>query len=241
MIKFGITERGDAGLDLSWAKKLDSVDAVILITKSLNNNFIRTAMSAKERVIIHATCTGYGGTILEPYVKEKEWTYNQMKALFSMGFPPEQVVLRIDPIIPTEKGITVACNVLDLFSDLPVKRVRYSFLDMYPHVRDRFREAKIKRPYGEDQFTASAEMQRNAVNALNRYFNRYILESCAEYTPHQLGCISARDLRILDIQEELTAPARRIRKGCICPAGKTELLDSRAQCPHGCLYCYWKN
>lgn len=31
------------------------------------------------------------------------------------------------------------------------------------------------------------------------------------------------------------------RGGCLCLSCKTELLTCRAQCPHGCLYCYWKS
>lgn len=37
-MKIGITEQGDAGLDLSWVKKLSNVDAAILITKNLTRN-----------------------------------------------------------------------------------------------------------------------------------------------------------------------------------------------------------
>ena len=27
----------------------------------------------------------------------------------------------------------------------------------------------------------------------------------------------------------------------MCYAGKTELLKHKTRCPHGCLYCYWKD
>lgn len=30
------------------------------------------------------------------------------------------------------------------------------------------------------------------------------------------------------------------RKGCLCPSNKYELLKNKKQCPHGCLYCYWR-
>lgn len=33
--RIGITERGDAGLDLSWQHKMDTVDGAIVITKYL--------------------------------------------------------------------------------------------------------------------------------------------------------------------------------------------------------------
>ena len=34
MYKIGITEAGDAGIDRSWANRLDEVDGAILITKN---------------------------------------------------------------------------------------------------------------------------------------------------------------------------------------------------------------
>ena len=35
----GITERGDAAIDYSWIRKLDSVDGAILITKNVSQMF----------------------------------------------------------------------------------------------------------------------------------------------------------------------------------------------------------
>ena len=36
LYKIGITEAGDAGVDLSWVEKLDRVDAAVLITKCVS-------------------------------------------------------------------------------------------------------------------------------------------------------------------------------------------------------------
>lgn len=43
-LHIGITERGDAGLDLSWTHRLSAMDGAILITKNLNDRF-RQALS----------------------------------------------------------------------------------------------------------------------------------------------------------------------------------------------------
>lgn len=66
--KIGITEAGDAGVDLSWVDKMGSVDGAVLITKCISPNFVDAAMKFKDKIIVHATITGYGGTILEPLV-----------------------------------------------------------------------------------------------------------------------------------------------------------------------------
>ena len=39
-IIIGITERGDAALNMSWTKKLHTVDGIIAITKNLTDEFI---------------------------------------------------------------------------------------------------------------------------------------------------------------------------------------------------------
>lgn len=43
--KIGITEAGDAGLDLSWANKLDTVDGAIIITKCISPEFYDAVLS----------------------------------------------------------------------------------------------------------------------------------------------------------------------------------------------------
>ena len=68
-MKFGITEAGDAGLDFSWADKL--LDGNIIITKHLttkNTQLLKLLIENQDKIILHATCTGFGGTKMEPNV-----------------------------------------------------------------------------------------------------------------------------------------------------------------------------
>lgn len=60
--------------------------------------------------------------------------------------------------------------------------------------------------------------------------------------PIACGCISDYDLNLLGFSEDAESNgAGYQRKGCMCYAGKTELLKHKTRCPHGCLYCYWKD
>lgn len=237
MIKVGITECGDAGLDFSWVDKL--LDANIIITKNLNDTIIQHLLNNKNKIILHITCTGFGGTKIEPNVPNVNFIHSQTLKLIENGFPVKQIVLRVDPIIPLKIVLEQRVKkVLDLFKDTRIKRVRYSFLDMYPHVKERFINAGISLPY--TSFCCPAYMKEDALNLLKQYEDVYEFEACAEYTPHQLGCISQKDFDILGVQGEAT-PAGFQRKGCMCIAGKVELLNSKKRCPHGCLYCYWKD
>jgi len=206
-IKVGITERGDAGLNFTWVNKL--LPANIIISKRINDDLIKILIANKNKIILHVTCTGFGASALEPNVPSKLWTKIQVDTLIEQGFPTEQIVLRIDPIIPTNRGLITAEGIMKLFEGIGIKRLRYSFIDMYSHVKYRFKD-------------------------------KYEFEACGEDTPHKLGCISQKDFDILKIDDKVTVLGKQ-RDSCLCAAGKTELLSSKKQCWHGCVYCYWKD
>jgi DNA repair photolyase len=239
-IKIGVTEAGDAGLDMSWYNKLSTVNGAILITKNLNDEFIK-AVSALTNVIVHVTCTGYGGTVLEPNVPTTAWTHGQIKKLLAV-FDANRVVLRIDPIIPTRKGLMTFERAV---GETEIGRIRISVLDMYKHVQDRFTAAKLPRPYGGN-FTASNERFAMLGRFLEDRFPDRVFETCAEPKLHaknvvMRGCVSDFDLDALHLCNSRELPIGRQRSGCLCAGYKTELLENKTRCPHGCLYCYWQD
>lgn len=236
MINFGITERGDAGLDFEWENHLQPGN--IIISKSLNDKLIEKLVLHQKQCIFHMTCTGYGRTIVEPNVQPFKWTINQYSKLIQAGFPANQIILRVDPIIPTEKGIKLAINVIQAYlQQCPIQnpRVRFSFLDMYPHVKQRFLEAKISLPY--DTFIAPYNLREKCLKELRKLPIQ--LEACAENVSEKIGCISKKDYDTLNLDFEETNFQKQ-RKDCACCCKKIELLNTPKQCAHKCLYCYWK-
>lgn len=251
--KIGITERGDAGIDFGWLPKLKQniVDGAVLITKQLNPTFNAHVMdlynSGFTQIVVHCTCTGWGGSIIEPNVPVYTKQLEQLQQLIDSGFPKEQCVLRIDPIFPTKNGIKRVTEVLDTAFDmelLPDMRIRISILDEYKHVKERFRALGYDAIYG-DSFYAPKHMVQDLVEALDRYDLQF--ECCAEpYLVNEnqfahTGCISERDLRVFGLSCDNTAVNPQNRGGCLCLACKTELLDCKRRCKHQCAYCYWKN
>lgn len=101
---FGITETYDPAQNFSWVDYLKVGN--ILITKNLNDKLIELLLrkDIMKCCILHLTCTGMGGTIMEPNVPTVEESVIQLRKLLDIGFPVEQVVLRLSPVIPTEKG-----------------------------------------------------------------------------------------------------------------------------------------
>lgn len=176
--------------------------------------------------------------------------------LVKHGFPKEKVVIRVDPIIPTTKGIGTAFRAVQTFMDVGFSRFRISIIDMYPHVRGRFKQAGLPLPYGQfnyqptdKQVSAVDEMIKTASEYWRSIGNRELfndelrIESCAEpglKNAIQCGCISAYDLNLLGLEPDGIDSCGFQRPNCMCYSGKTELLRHKERCPHGCLYCYWK-
>ena len=255
--RIGVTEAGDAGLDLSWINKIDSIDGAILITKCISQDFIDAVLNHKEKIIIHATITGYGGSILEPNVPTPQDEFKAINSLIEQGFPKEKVVIRIDPIIPTDKDLRISQNVFKKFIDSGFNRFRASIIDMYPHVRNRFAQCGITLPYGINGFSPSKQQINNTNKMLksvkeyyelvceeNNYNQELRIESCAEPDLTEsiiCGCISDYDLKLLNLDTIDIDITGFQRKNCLCYSGKTELLNHKKRCKHGCLYCYWKN
>lgn len=254
--KIGITERGDAGLDFSWENKLQDMDGAILITKNVNDEFIKHLMDQDTgKIVLHIGCTGYGGSILEPKVPFPHVQLAQAVQLIEAGFPISHTVVRVDPIIPSAKGIRKAQNVILNYMNHGFFRFRLSVLDMYKHVKKRFAAAGVSSPYG-DAFSATSE-QFAAVDAMvdsiqKDWFtfmaglndSKLRIESCAEpklKSPIHCGCISAYDFKLMGLDPEAADGNSHQWEDCLCCSGKTELLQSKTRCPHQCLYCYWQD
>lgn len=246
-MKIGITEAGDASLDYSWVNKINTIDGAILITKNITDKFIDEVLKVKDKIILHATCTGYGGTIIEPNIPDYKIQLEQVKKMIKLGFPAERIVIRIDPIIPTNDGIKKLKEVVE-YIQLYVKRYRISIIDMYPHVRERFKKANVPELFNGN-FQASFK-EYNEVNKqlkeLKKLYN-VSFETCAEKFINEAfatGCVSEKDLNLLNLkQEENTLKGQR--KSCLCLSCKTELLTHKDHkegygCSYKCLYCYWK-
>lgn len=238
----GITEAGDPCFNLDIFDRL--YQGNIVITKNLTNKLIEKLIEHKDKCILHFSVTGQGGTILEPLVPTVEKSYQQFKKLIENGFPISQTVLRIDPIIPTDKGTSKALNVLDAFKEFNIPRVRISFLDMYKHVKERFDEIKLKHPY-EDFHAPLVERKLAFKQILNlsMELGYGIVETCGEPGFESTPCLSQKDIDILNLTNIITLNGNKgQRKTCGCAGNKKELIVGKPhRCDNSCLYCFWKN
>ena len=242
----GITERGDAALDISWKDWVFMQRRpAILISKDPMKLYDEIAKLSNEysfypNVIIHCTITGLGGTKIEPNVPRMDISLKGYCKLGSI-FGKDRVVLRCDPIIPTKK--CVIYTALKVMSQSLGTRIRFSFLDMYSHVRQRFTDAGIdlcKLGVVDGQLHASLDDRLKLVELMKDYVADHSqLFSCGEPGIQSEPCVSKRDCDILGV--EFMQSSFKQRFACHCAANKTELLKTRGQCKHRCLYCYWKD
>lgn len=243
MIRVGITETADPAFHLRLFNKLEQAN--IIITKRLTDELIDKLIEHKDKCILHLTVTGMGGTKVEPGVWSYVVTKLQLQKLLEKRFPVEQVVLRVNPIIPTDKGLATAQRVVESYSNLGITRCRMSILDMYKHVKQRFMVADILPPYST--FHAPRTTLTAAYRRMDTvcYAAGMAREWCGEPLIDSKPCISYVDMAILKKNIPLIGnkgQRKGQRKGCSCPANKVQLIPHQLKaCPNGCLYCYWKD
>lgn len=261
MYKIGVTERGDPALSDIWTYKLrhGKYNGAVIITKDFYTVEKQLWKLFRDMptfpIIIHTTITGYGGTKLEPNVPKPYINFavlNEfMRKCDREPNTVRDIVLRVDPIIPTRKGIETARNMIEIGYAIGIRRFRVSMIDMYKHVMQRFRALDFPLPYGEN--FQPKECHAKAIDRMIDGFKKSIskygmddvrFESCAEpllQSTLQQGCISQYDLMKMDLyirNEDFEVGNQR--KECLCYAGKSELLEGCKQCDHRCAYCYWK-
>jgi DNA repair photolyase len=233
-MKIGITERGDAALDLDWllALQFKTVEGVIVITKDPSKLL---GIDLPKNVIVHCTITGLG-SFWEPNVPQTMSAVRSYQELVSI-YGGDRVVLRIDPIIPYMPFKERPMSVLKFRKG----RVRISFLDMYPHVRRRYLDISGQEfPLWKGLHAPFTE--RNDV--LRKMEESGPIEVCGEPDFPCTGCVSKLDLVAMGLEDPISAkryPEKGQRSYCPCLAVKKELLTNRHPCAHGCIYCYWKD
>lgn len=255
MIKIGVTETYDPCFDYSWVDNLK--DANIIITKNLTDRMIEELVKHKNKCILHFTVTGWGGTEIEPNAPTWQQSYVQFRKLIDLGFPIEQFVLRVDPIIPNNYGLHLLSEILNTFICIGKIRCRISILDLYRHVKDRFQDLSkrtnwdpiYKLPWWS--WNIPDPIARKVLDVLKIYAHNYDFSACAEpifkvIDPSQdiikqIGCVSQTDLDLLGIHEQVEGKSSQ-RPTCLCCANKIQIIKRKpGRCPHGCIYCYWKD
>lgn len=238
----GVTEAGEIAFNLKSFRHL--YNGNIIITKRLTDELINLLVKHKDKIILHLCVTGFGSTKIEPFVPSIEETYKKFSKLIEEGFPLKQVVLRIDPIVPSERGGETATKVLERFGNMGIERVRISFLDNYAHVKKRFEELGIDPLYNgkfhSPLYLRIKWLEKITDTAHQNGFSS--IEVCGEPGIESVPCLSQKDIDILGLSDIVLEGSSEQRGSCGCPKNKRELIRVKPErCPNSCLYCYWKD
>ena len=199
-------------------------------------------------------CTGLAATPIEPNTPTVTEKFQHLHRLISYGFPASQIVLRVDPLFPLcwVKAVDDVCGIdyirkleaiLAMAENLGIRRVRYSYLNLYDFTLSRLQQ--ISHEFTVPQGWVPDYRSEIQLDRLNGDFE---FEACAEFLvppAHRVPCVSEKDLKALKlhITHELTfgkAPSAG-DPACMCPVNKVELLAGRRfKCGFGCQYCYWR-
>ena len=240
--RIGTTESGEIAYNLDAFDRLYKGN--IIITKRLTDKLIEKLIEYKDKIILHLTVTGMGSTRIEPFVPSPQTTLEKLQKLIDGGFPTDHIVLRVDPIVPTIKGLNTATSVLRLFRGLGIKRVRISFLDNYKHVRERFKEIGVELYNGEFHAPLKERLKYlSDIKYCAEECGYESVEACGEPGIDSVPCLSQKDIDILGLTDEIVLEgSAEQRKSCGCPANKSELLRVKPhRCYNKCLYCYWRD
>lgn len=231
--KIGITEQSDPSINYTWTKSIKNVDCAFLITKKLTNKLISEILKNKSKIILHHSITGYGDSIVEPEIYHYTEAFKQLNSLVDRGFNKNQIVIRIDPIIPLESYFEKSLDVFNEAVKYGFNRVRFSFIDLYPHVKQRFIENKI--------LLSDSKDYKKYIEKINSYRNALKLESCCENSYKQ-ACVSDYDLELLGYENNVPKSMTKQRVSCEClPKKELITVERKQRCPYKCLYCYWKD
>ena len=268
MIKIAATETYDPTLCVeSWINRVQGFDFVLYITKVLNPHIIKLLTDGESPIsyqnkasVIHLTCTGWGGTFLEPNVVSRETFKDKAAQLIAAGYPKDRLVWRVDPIIPIKEGLEKFKASVDLAISLGIYRIRASVMQLYKHSYERIKETPIideinsiyKGKFWPDK-DASWEFMVELLDIVQSFKEEHSdisFEACASSMLHKCGfkdipCMSEFDLNINGFEPNSSWGMMHgtQRAGCSCLL-KQQLIPggfSRGRCPNKCLYCYLKD
>lgn len=259
--EIGINREIDASADLTIFQRLKPIMNVI-ITRDLSNLlFVKELIKHKKNIILHVVVSGFGATPLEPYTPHPRAMFNGIQMLLQQGFPKEQMVLRIDPVIPNEQGLRALELVLDIFSKLQIKRCRIRMLKMNKNIIGRVQWTYIttfghfSNPYWNEVenkvYTTPSQVHMSRVlDVLKKYESLYTFETCMRGIFKdfpgipELGCVSYRDFQVLGVKDADILKDFEKSTGCACPVNAKELCkinkSLKVQCKLKCVHCIHK-
>lgn len=248
---------------LTWNKKNQFTGhdfaGLYLITKH-DGLPMQQILETKIPKLIHFSITGLGNTKYEPGVMKYNDLLDRIQDYIAQGLDPNCVTIRIDPIIPGVTKKEDIENIVRRASEMGIKRIRFSILDLYPSIIDKLKEfnydldtyyGKNTSKYykGEYNFHAKQEHLYAIANYMLKLKDKYgvTISTCAEIMTmdgiNKEGCLSVAAVNnMLGTKiEDKGENNNNSRTKCTCFGGKVDALAYENACASHCIYCYAKH
>jgi len=137
---------GNPTLQYDWVSKLTDIN--IVKTKSITDEFIKVCLENKNRLFLHVVISGMGKTTFEPNIDSVKVTFLQLSKLIKSGFPQNQILVIVSPILSNDNGLKaleLLLRVFTEFKDLRLRFVRFQLLQ-YKSVNDDFKKKNHYEP-----------------------------------------------------------------------------------------------
>lgn len=237
----------------------NDMDALYIITKH-DGLPLRDILQIPKPKIIHFSVTTLGGTKYEPGIMKWRDMMSRIKSLIEQGLDPNDITLRIDPIIPGVTKLSEVDELMKMASEMGIKKVKFSILDYYSTTAKYMQQLGYDyAKYGYDttphrtqtgrvyyNTDASKEVIDKIADKMLELANKYgiRLSTCAESVAREgiskEGCLSVNAInkllgtKVVDKGTE----NNKFRSNCTCYGGKVDLLSYNNKCPSICVYCY---
>lgn len=114
---------GDPTINFGWVSRLTDIN--IITTKNITEDFMKICIINKKRIFLHVVINGMGGTQFEPNIDNVQTTFYNLAKLIESGFPQNQVLVIVKPIIQNMNGLKAIQLLLKIFSKFKELRLRY--------------------------------------------------------------------------------------------------------------------
>lgn len=114
---------GDPTTNFSWVSKLTDIN--IIRTKNLSEQFNTICLENKNKIFLHLIINGMGQTMFEPNIPSVKYIFVVLADLIKRGFPQNQILVIIDPIICNQNGLKALQLLLKIFSEFRYLKLRY--------------------------------------------------------------------------------------------------------------------
>ena len=224
----------------------EKIHTLVIWTKNPRNIFehkkLNETLKKLDRIFVHLTVTGLGGTEIEPGVPLSDEIIPMLDDLVEFTGNPELIRWRFDPLLHWVEADVRQSNV-DWFAKLAplilksgIKNVITSFCSFYPKVIDRFRSQGRSIPV-----ELSGVEKENIRRLLNHIASEcgFSLRWCCDAIGESSVCIDGNLLNKLHPHNRtaLTEKASGQRDSCRCTRSWDIGWYSHV-CRGGCLYCY---